>query len=36
MGAAIVHSVDPAVVEEERERTAVDADGDAARGAHIL
>jgi hypothetical protein len=36
VGAAVVHGVYPAVVEEERERTTVDADGKAACGAHIV
>jgi hypothetical protein len=36
MRAAVVHGVYPAVVEEERERMTVDANGKAACGAHIV
>jgi hypothetical protein len=36
VGAAVVHCIYPAVVEEERERTTIDANGEAACGAHIV
>jgi len=36
VGTAVVHSVYLAVVEEERERTADKADGDAPGGAYLV
>jgi len=36
VGAAVVHGVYLAVVQEERERTTVDANGETTYGAHIL